>query len=745
MPRLAVSALLLCLLISPGAYGQSAPDASSSSGLASPLSSPKEPPAKTYFFLYDQGDHLRELVEAAQFEQASTLYSQHKDDFFSSRREKFAAVVSDLVVGLDATYERAFAQARETIRQLASNDEAGWAAAKQILASAQRLIDAFLALSAVKDVPSLPKNAAELSKTIETAKSQLTEQAPAQFARFDTKRDFFAAYPIEITDRAQVLDKAVPEMLDIFRAMGQEGVLSFAKAYKSALTSSKALPLLSNLYVELAFRSAGPTERLRLAGKVLSEANEAGLRPNQLAGVRIAFVEATSQTLLREGQIEFPVSVEVNLPFDVKKTDLENALQTGNSEVDYVIVLDISVARTLQRATKREEVTSQFQSGTREKPNPAYEQARMAVYQAQSQLSSHQAQYCYGYGCIGKAIGAGILGSRLEERQREFAATPMTIVEVVYTDYKFSASDVVARKAVSANYYVIDLASRTYFKSVFDVAEEKSFRIAYRLHDKDKDLAQHLRTHNSEADIKAFNDAPSSVRLSDVLDQYVRNPGQAQPLSDIVAMRQVLLADKNAALASYKETSRLQSATSANDARFSSVVVVHNPNGKIGAGFFVESDLVLTNYHVVEGSQFVEMKLHSGLETFGKVVKTDVRLDLALVKVQARGTPVTFFDGPVPLGSTVEAIGHPAGLNFSVTRGVVSAVRKRPALSGVGGKEVTFVQTDTPINPGNSGGPLFLEGKVVGVNDFKYTAKGIEGISFSIHFTEVQEFLKATF
>ena len=77
-------------------------------------------------------------------------------------------------------------------------------------------------------------------------------------------------------------------------------------------------------------------------------------------------------------------------------------------------------------------------------------------------------------------------------------------------------------------------------------------------------------------------------------------------------------------------------------------------------------DLVLTNYHVIEDSKFVEMKLYDGQETFGKVVKTDIRLDLALVRVQQRGKPVRLYQRrTVDLGVTTEAIGHPKGLNFS--------------------------------------------------------------------------------
>jgi len=162
----------------------------------------------------------------------------------------------------------------------------------------------------------------------------------------------------------------------------------------------------------------------------------------------------------------------------------------------------------------------------------------------------------------------------------------------------------------------------------------------------------------------------------------------------------------------------------------------------LGTGFYVAPNLVLTNYHVVEGTKFLEMKLYNGLETFGKLVKSDVRLDLALVKVEARGEPVKFCDtNIVDLGAEVEAIGHPSGLEFSITRGVVSSLSKKNSVYDTGGKEILFIQTDAAINPGNSGGPLFLGDEVVGVNNQKIVADTVEGLGFAIHYSEVQNFL----
>jgi S1-C subfamily serine protease len=233
------------------------------------------------------------------------------------------------------------------------------------------------------------------------------------------------------------------------------------------------------------------------------------------------------------------------------------------------------------------------------------------------------------------------------------------------------------------------------------------------------------------------------VTASALINDYLANERQSKPLPSLDKLRDEMVKDKNNALAEYK--TRQFNAAPVNDPRFGSVVVVLNPKGALGTGFYVTPDLVMTNYHVVEGVKFIEMKLHNGMETFGKVVKSDVRLDLALIKVQDRGVPVEFYDkNNLDLGSTVEAIGHPKGLTFTITRGVVSAVRKKKSVFAVGGKEVLFVQTDAAINPGNSGGPLFLGQKVIGVNNNKLVG-GSEGLGFAVHHSEVAQFMKESF
>jgi serine protease Do len=160
----------------------------------------------------------------------------------------------------------------------------------------------------------------------------------------------------------------------------------------------------------------------------------------------------------------------------------------------------------------------------------------------------------------------------------------------------------------------------------------------------------------------------------------------------------------------------------------------------LGTGFYVTPDLILTAYHVVEKTSLVEISFYGGKKTFGKVIDHDVRLDLALVRPQMTGNPVKIHSGPVRLGSTVEAIGHPKGLEFTITRGVISALRKQKGLLG-SAMEVEFVQTDTPISPGNSGGPLFLGDAVIGVNDYILVDKALQNLNFSVSFNEIKAYL----
>jgi len=152
-----------------------------------------------------------------------------------------------------------------------------------------------------------------------------------------------------------------------------------------------------------------------------------------------------------------------------------------------------------------------------------------------------------------------------------------------------------------------------------------------------------------------------------------------------------------------------------------------------GSGFIVSQDgVILTNAHVVKGASEVTVKLTDRREFRAKVVGTDPRTDIAVLKIDGKNLPVVTLGSTADLqvGEWVLAIGSPFGFENTVTAGVVSAKgRSLPEDSAV-----QFIQTDVAVNPGNSGGPLFnARGEVVGINSQIYSRTGgYQGVSFAI-------------
>lgn len=150
-----------------------------------------------------------------------------------------------------------------------------------------------------------------------------------------------------------------------------------------------------------------------------------------------------------------------------------------------------------------------------------------------------------------------------------------------------------------------------------------------------------------------------------------------------------------------------------------------------GSGFIIDNrGFILTNFHVVAGSQQILVRLNDGRELQGRVMGGDQRFDIALVHIQAMGLkPAVLGDSShLRVGQWAIAIGSPFGLEHTMTVGVISATGRR----GLGkGTYSDFIQTDAAINPGNSGGPLLdINGKVIGINSM-ISAEG-QGIGFAI-------------
>ena len=406
------------------------------------------------------------------------------------------------------------------------------------------------------------------------------------------------------------------------------------------------------------------------------------------------------------------------------------------------------------------------------RPNPEYYRAQQAFRSAQRGLveAQNSLDYCdyqeswAMIACIGIAAAtfssaqsnlakaqknlertSPTLPTWSEERAHKKAeellnSTPQTVSVPVYQPYQFRRVELRIEKTAEIDDFMLIDDSSPIRHSRTTVTKRKRFTVIYNLHEADPDKNKHLSGASTEEKVETFSTEPLYVSYEDIFEagdqrDSLDNFASTAELEKYLSMRRAKPpVDKKPSFDTQTEFIR--------DPRLESVVIVHHPGGGLGSGFFVEENLILTNYHVIEGATFVDIETLDGTKELAKVVAHDIRLDLALVEVDFEGPPVKFSGGHVPLGDEVQAIGHPDGLSYTLTQGVLSSIRRLPSMFDPGGPPVLFVQTDVAINPGNSGGPLFVGNGVIAVNTWKLAKIELEGLAFSVHVSEVIHFLE---
>jgi len=161
-----------------------------------------------------------------------------------------------------------------------------------------------------------------------------------------------------------------------------------------------------------------------------------------------------------------------------------------------------------------------------------------------------------------------------------------------------------------------------------------------------------------------------------------------------------------------------------------SVVKLKMDNGGLCTGVVVANDRIVTNRHCTEGASQFLVTLYDGRKFEAKLVGRAQSVDVALLSIDAPDLSIAKIgdSDKVRVGNDVILIGHPFGMDWSVTRGIVSALNRSIPEFGV------FTQTDAALNPGNSGGPLFnLQGEVIGLASANYSPDGGSiGLGFAV-------------
>ena len=165
-----------------------------------------------------------------------------------------------------------------------------------------------------------------------------------------------------------------------------------------------------------------------------------------------------------------------------------------------------------------------------------------------------------------------------------------------------------------------------------------------------------------------------------------------------------------------------------------------------GSGIIISSDgYIVTNNHVIEGASAVTVTLNTGAEYEAKVIGSDSKTDLAVIKIKPSETLTVAELGDssqIQVGERAIAIGNPLGLEFfgSTTQGIISAINRKITVDN---RTMSVIQTDAAINEGNSGGALVnAYGQVIGINAVKISASTVEGMGFAIPISEAKPIIE---
>lgn len=247
--------------------------------------------------------------------------------------------------------------------------------------------------------------------------------------------------------------------------------------------------------------------------------------------------------------------------------------------------------------------------------------------------------------------------------------------------------------------------------------------------------------YNDEANITK---APANEKGGNIKDNKSSNKSVSKMIGDVSpSIVGVINKQKASGLESFFGGNNSEDSDGSGDSEETGTGtgVIYQSNGN--------STYIVTNNHVIEGANEIEVRLHNDKSVKAKLVGTDVMTDLAVLKIEGNYNiePIKFADSSkVKAGETVFALGNPLGVEFanSVTQGIISSEeRTMNVQTSQGVTEATVIQTDAAINPGNSGGALIdLNGNLIGINSMKISRSDVEGIGFAIPSNEVNNIIK---
>ena len=445
---------------------------------------------------------------------------------------------------------------------------------------------------------------------------------------------------------------------------------------------------------------------------------------------------------------------ELVLAYGFENTNLE--FWKSNKDIVEQLLFVKFINKNYERNIVRTfEEESRYVSGQREQWNPKYDEAQFAVQDAyEKYLNAKNEEIDCPYNAeypIMCAMASAGYETATDNRYREYEAaknkvsnTSRTVLIDVYSDYSVEKIQIEAKKTATLVAVYMDLIKGETFYKEIPLIEEKEF-VVINSEVAETDINKRKLLKNISNENEVDNWMNSNIEYSkngiSILEEIKTNDyilsktksAQIKLIDNLVSENK-----KNVSVSSSKNTSIKKS----NDYIVEdSIVIVDTLDGS-GTGFYITKNHILTNHHVVEDSNFVNLKNMLNDTFTGKVIAKDISTDLAIIEVDYESRPLQLEPTcKVDRRENVFTVGHPKGFEYSTSRGIVSSIRNIPnPFYKATGKKL-YIQIDASISSGNSGGPLFNSDEyVIGVNTWGRTDG--QNLNFAVHCSEVQSFIE---
>ena len=692
-------------------------------------------PVKCFEFSNTEQE-IRKLINDSEFDTALDLYREKKE-YLDKCSENPQKIIVDLSNSLNSYHELQFNRHLSSISKIKDN-LSNW---QNYTTIRKRTNDWLLSYENERLFQYYPKyvnsNFKNIKFKLDEINNYYERNALKYFKNFNHfGKGFTKNYPIKLNNISNLFENDFKNIFSQFKQEKLSATESFLKLNLKHFSDSQKKQLKEE-YNQKFFYNYGIEEKLN-DFKSLSKYNKIITQeyPNFFTKPKLINFTTSSYVISNNySELDIDLIKFDNLFVDLKIQQKINKNELLKKNEDFILVISKSNENFSSKLKNKKFLSSKYQSGTQILDNPKYFTAQNTYIARQNSHVYAQQRYnqCIYRPCgnqctlIYSLCAADLLisSTSVDSALSKLNRTSPTIQKKTYTTYNYTETEVTSEKDILFDIYLINNKAKTFKSTTYNYTQQKNHKFVYDLDPRDSNYSKLNNSYDSESDIDLWKISPAKIKIEQIVNKLILEP--SKNIDNLNFNKSI-------------EVKNIIKSSSSSSPLTSGVVKVTIPNGSFGSGFYIKSNLIFTNYHVIEGNKFVEIKNDRGEIFQGEVISFDINRDIAAIKTSKLNEIVEIHQGQIIIGEDVLAVGHPKGFEFTVTKGIISSIRNEK-FSEYDIESVKYIQTDTPINTGNSGGPLFYKNKLIGMNTMGIDKKISEGLNFALHLDEIISFL----